>query len=52
MSETAKNNKGLYWILTLVSLAVTILMIMYVASWFWVALPFLFTSLAKALDVM
>jgi hypothetical protein len=52
MSETAKNNKGLYWILTLVSLAATVLMLMYADSWFWVGLPFLFTFLAKGLDVM
>ncbi len=54
MSETTDNkkSKGLYWVATIVSLVVTILMIAFAASWFWVALPFLFTSLALALDVM
>jgi hypothetical protein len=52
MSETTNNKKGLYWMLTLVSLVATVAMIMFADSWFWTGLPFLFTFLAKALDVM
>jgi hypothetical protein len=51
MSET-KKSKGLYWIATILSLAATIFLMVFANSWFWVGLPFLFTSLVLALDVM
>lgn len=51
MSEASKS-KGLYWLITLVSLVVTILLFMFAVSWFWVGLPFLLTALVMAMDVM
>lgn len=52
---TVANNKPdtkKYWALFAVSLVLTILMLMFVNSWFWVMLPFLLTYLVQALDVM
>ena len=51
MAETAKNTK-IYWIYFLISVVATIFLLMFMSGWFWVTLPFLFTSLVLALDVM
>lgn len=51
MSE-ARKSKGLYWMVALVSLVVTILLLMFANAWFWVGLPFLITSIVLAMDVM
>lgn len=40
------------WLIFLVSLVAMILMLMYMNEWFWVALPFVLTYLAKALKVI
>lgn len=51
MSET-KKSKAKYWVLTLLSLIGTVGLLVFATSWFWVGLPFLFTYLVLALDVM
>lgn len=40
------------WLIFLVSLVAMILMLMYMNEWFWVALPFVLTYLAKGLKVI
>ncbi len=40
------------WLIFLVSLVVMILLLMYMNEWFWVALPFVLTYLAKALKAI
>jgi hypothetical protein len=47
-----KESKGLYWLIVLVSLTACILFLLFKPEWFWVTLPFLFTYLVKALDMM
>lgn len=47
-----KENKGLYWVITLVSAVACVLLIMFSPEWFWVTLPFLFTYFVKAIDMM
>lgn len=51
MSAEASNTKQ-WWLYTLVSLAGTIALLILIPEWFWVALPFLFTSFVKAMDWM
>jgi len=40
------------WMMTLVSLAAVILLLIVLPEWFWVALPFFLTYFVKALDSM
>lgn len=40
------------WIIFLVSLVITIALLFYVDTFFWVALPFTLTFLVKALKMM
>lgn len=40
------------WVIFLVSLVIMILMLMFMNEWFWVALPFVLTYLARALKVI
>ena len=51
MAETVKNTK-IYWIYFLISLVAMVFLLMFMSGWFWVTLPFLFTNLVLALDVM
>jgi len=44
------NSRGKYWMMTLVSLAFTVLLLIIIPEWFWVALPFLGTSFVYAMD--
>ena len=50
MAESTDNRPSTakYWVYTVVSTIVTILLLMFANSWFWVGLPFVFTSLALA----
>ncbi len=41
-----------WWLVFFVTTAITVFMLIYVDEWFWVALPFSLTSLAKAFDVI
>jgi hypothetical protein len=45
-------NKGLYWVITLVSLVACILLLLYAPEWFWLTLPFLLTYFVKAIGMM
>jgi plastocyanin domain-containing protein len=47
-----KENRGLYWLIALVSLVACIGLIIVSPEWFWLTLPFLFTFLVKALGMM
>lgn len=46
---TATSTKT-YWLYFFISLLVTIGFLILLPEWFWVVLPFLFTSLVKAFD--
>ncbi len=51
--ETAKRSStALDWVLFLVSTAAMIYLLMYLDEFFWVALPFSLTYLAKAMRVI
>ncbi len=50
--EEQNANKGLYWLITLVSLVACIALIILAPEWFWLTLPFLLTYFVKALDMM
>jgi energy-coupling factor transporter transmembrane protein EcfT len=50
--ETTKPSRRADWLIFLLSTAVMIFMLIYVNEWFWLAMPFSFTYLAKALDVL
>jgi len=49
MSE-ATASRGIFWIITLVSLVVTIGFLVVAPEWFWVPLPFLLTGFVKAMN--
>ena len=49
MESTSKRTD---WLLTLVSLAVTVALLIVAPEWFWVALPFLLTYFVRAMDAM
>jgi len=46
----AATQTGKYWILTLVSLLVTIGILWVAPEWCWVPLPFLLTGFVKAMN--
>jgi hypothetical protein len=50
MAESTEKRKStaIYWALTVVSTIFTVLLLMFADAWFWVGLPFVFTSLALA----
>ena len=50
--ETSKSSKTTDWIIFLVSTAIMIFLLIFANEWFWLAMPFSFTYLAKALDVL
>jgi hypothetical protein len=52
MTSESTTSSRMDWILFLVSLVIMIYMLMYVNEWFWVALPFVLTYLAKGLKVI
>jgi len=47
-----KKNKGLYWMVTVLFTAITVLMLIFASEWFWLGLPFMLTSLVLAADVI
>lgn len=51
-NEQPKENKALYWMITLVSLVACVALIAFAPEWFWLTLPFLFTYFVKALGMM
>jgi len=52
VNEEEKDNKGLYWIITLASLAVGIFLLIFYSQFFWLALPFFLTYFVKAIGMM
>jgi len=51
MGET-KEAKAKYWMITAVSFIAVVGLLIVIPEFFWVALPFFFTYLAKAFDVI
>lgn len=51
-SNAEPTYKASDWLIFLVSLVVMILLLMYGDRYFWVALPFVFTFLVRALKMM
>ncbi len=47
-----KENKGMYWLITLVSLTIGILLLLFCSEFFWLALPFFLTFFVKAIGMM
>ena len=47
---TAATSTGKYWLMTLLSLIVTIGLLWMKPEWFWVPLPFLLTGFVKAMN--
>jgi plastocyanin domain-containing protein len=47
-----KENKALYWMITLVSAVACVGLLIYKPEWFWLTLPFLFTYFVKAVGMM
>lgn len=52
VNKSINPNKGMYWLITLVSLVACVGLLYYSPEWFWLTLPFLFTYFVKALDMM
>ncbi len=48
----AKISKPVYALLFLISLAGMVLFLMFKPEWFWVMMPFVGTTLVKALDII
>jgi len=48
--NTETTSKGKFWLAFLVSLVLTIAFLIFLPEWFWVMLPFLFTSFVGAMD--
>jgi hypothetical protein len=47
-----RENKGLYGLITLVSLTAGILLLLFYSQFFWLALPFFLTYFVKAVGMM
>jgi hypothetical protein len=47
-----KDNRRLYWMVFFVSTIACIALLFFSPEWFWLTLPFLFTSFVKAIDMM
>ncbi|HRD79812.1 MAG: hypothetical protein IAE84_16215 [Saprospiraceae bacterium] len=52
MTSESSSSTMMDWVIFLVSLVIMILMLMFMNEWFWVALPFVLTYLARALKVI
>ncbi len=52
VNSEERENKGMYWLITLVSLVACVLLLLYKPEWFWVTLPFLTTYFVKAVGMM
>lgn len=51
-TEKEGGSTMMWWGAFFLTTAITILMLIYVNEWFWLALPFSLTSLTKALKVI
>ena len=52
MSDTTTNNTKMAWLVFFISTLACIAFLMFLPEWFWVTLPFVLTSLVKAMDAM
>ena len=52
LTNEKKDNKGMHWMITIVSLVACVGLIIVAPEWFWVTLPFLLTSFVKAIDMI
>jgi hypothetical protein len=52
MDTTKKKSKGMYWLLTLVSVVAMFAMLNIQPGWSWVTFPFVGTFLVLAMDVI
>ena len=52
MESSTNDSTRMDWIWTIVSGVIMILLLMYANQWFWLAMPFFFTYLVRALRVM
>ncbi len=52
MAESTKNNTMMWWLVCLVTTALTLFMLVFADEWFWIPMAFALTSLTKALDVI
>ena len=52
MGEVTESGTRMDWIIFLVSTAIMILLLIFANEWFWLAMPFSLTYLAKALKVL
>jgi len=55
MADDIQKEEGstmFWWLVFLVTTAITLFMVVYVDEWFWLVLPFSLTSFTKALRVI
>ncbi|MEO5673921.1 MAG: hypothetical protein ABIQ74_04690 [Chitinophagales bacterium] len=50
--EEVKKSRNTFWLLTAVSVAVMILLLIFQPQWVWVSFPFVGTFLASAMNVI
>ena len=52
VNNEQKENRGLYWMITLVSAVACVALIMFKPEWCWLTFPFLTTFFVKALGML
>ena len=52
VKQETREDRRLYWLITLVSLVACVALIILAPEWFWVTLPFLLTYFVKAIGMM
>jgi len=50
--EETKKSRGVYWLLTVVSVTAMILLFIFSPEWCWVSFPFVGTFFAGAMNVL
>ncbi len=51
-TSSTRKNTGRYWMYFLISTIACVALLLFKPEWFWVALPFVLTSLVMAFDAM
>ncbi len=52
INSEEKGNRKIYWLVTFVSLAACITLLLFMPVFFWITLPFLFTYFVKAIGMI
>jgi hypothetical protein len=52
INNEQKDNRGLYWMITLGAAVACVVLLIFSPEWFWLTLPFLFTYFVKAIGMM